>query len=220
MEARMLDAGTVGERLSRLERQHARLRRACAAVLVFAVGLVCAGWSTAKPVLEATMYIVRDSDGKTRAELGVSEGHTAALVLRDRNERGRVWVGVSAAGAPRLQFRDADGRPVIELEATTQEQLVLQLHSRASSSSARLAVAASGDPELSLERRYGDSARACRIWVDEAPHVDLLNWDAGPASLAMYDARGRLRAGINVSAAGDPQLLFLDGEEHIVHRAP
>jgi len=50
--------------------------------------------------------------------------------------------------------------------------------------------------------------------------MDLLNWDAGPASVAMYDARGQLRAGINVSAEGDPQMLFLDGEGHIVYRAP
>jgi len=212
---------SMGERLARLERQHARLRRTCAVVLLAAVCLVGAGWSAAeKSVLEATRYVVRDSAGKARAELGVSDDHSAALILRDQSERGRVWVGLSAAGAPRLEFRDADGQPVITLEATTQEQLVLQLHSRASSSSARLQVPASGDPELYLERRYGDATRGCRIWVDEAPHVDLLNWDAGPASVALYDGRGQLRAGLNVSAGGDPQLLFLDGDDHVVYRAP
>ena len=221
MNHQITEALLIRDRLTRLERQHARLRCTCSALLLVIVSLVGLGWSAGDaPVLEATRYVVRDSDGRARAELGVSDDHSAALILRDREERARIWLGLSAAAAPRLEFRNPDGTPVIVLEATTQKELVLRLQSQAASSSARLGVPASGDPELRLERRHGDSARGCRIWVDEAPHMDLLNWDAGPASVAMYDARGRLRAGINVSAEGDPQLLFLDGDDHIVYRAP
>jgi len=221
MRPQVLVAATPEERLAQLERQHARLRRTLVVLILALGGVVCSGWSAGEaPVLGATRYVVRDTAGRARAELGVSEDQSTALILRDQNERARIWLGLSAASAPRLEFRDPDGKPVIALEATTESQLLLRLQDQALSSSARVGLSASGDPELHLERRYGDTTRGCRVWVDEAPHMDLLNWDAGPASVAMYDARGQLRAGINVSAEGDPQMLFLDGEGHIVYRAP
>jgi len=51
-----------------------------------------------------------------RGWLGV-EGHDASLVLRDRQGRPRIVLGVDGEDRPRLRFLDAEGAPVLQLPA-------------------------------------------------------------------------------------------------------
>lgn len=70
----MHDVGVLRERLDRLERSHARLKRLLASGLVIAAGLGSAAAAKAPtPTVDAREFRVVDADGKVRATLGPSE---------------------------------------------------------------------------------------------------------------------------------------------------
>src|SRR5689334_18235255 len=68
------EISVLRERLDRLERSHARLKRLLASGLVIAAGLGSAAAAKAPtPTVDAREFRVVDADGKVRATLGPSE---------------------------------------------------------------------------------------------------------------------------------------------------
>jgi catechol 2,3-dioxygenase-like lactoylglutathione lyase family enzyme len=66
-------------------------------------------------VIEAKRFVLCDSDGKIRAELGTDAGGFATLQLHDGEGKARAVVGVGRDGQAGLQFLDADGAPRVLL---------------------------------------------------------------------------------------------------------
>ena len=91
------------DRLFKLETQNRRLKRVGSAVLIAVTLLVVMGQAPSKKIVEANEFILKDSGGKTRADLSVNETTktpVAQLVLFDPNghEKVRVDSGLPGLG--------------------------------------------------------------------------------------------------------------------------
>ncbi len=88
-------------RLDRLERQNRRFKLAGSLMLIGFAALVLMG--QAKPsnvakVIEAEKFILRNTDGKTRGVLLISDDGNPALALFDKNGKMRVRLDASKLG--------------------------------------------------------------------------------------------------------------------------
>jgi hypothetical protein len=74
-------------------------------------------------VVEAERFVLRDSSGNVRAEIGISTRQVAALKLYDGAGRCRVELLVTKDGTSGLQFQDQDGTPrvVVYLDQVEQQ---------------------------------------------------------------------------------------------------
>jgi hypothetical protein len=125
-------------RVAGLERSARRWRRAATAVMLGAVALTTMGYAIPKgQIVEAQKFVLKDSQGRVRVELGGDsdtsialrfkdaagsprvtlglEDETAVLVLGDKSGRPRAGLVTLAQGAPGLTFYDATGRARAEL---------------------------------------------------------------------------------------------------------
>lgn len=124
---------------------------ACVFLLVGAI-------PSASRTVEASRFLLRSDDGRTRGAFEILADGRSAFDLRDKEGQKRIVHSVGTDGGSRFELLDEHGR------------------TRAS---------------LTLERN------------DEAPIAPVLT---------LYDGLGRSRVSMTVSSAGDPSLVFQDGD--------
>lgn len=118
-------------------------------------------------LIEARRFVLRDSNGKKRAELGVTDTDSALLALYDGTGRARVALYAAAQnGAAVLAFHDGDERPRLMLassdprENLPRDQVVSALSIRNKKEdgiAASMMVDADGNPAFDLYSPSGES---------------------------------------------------------------
>jgi hypothetical protein len=99
---------TTEQRLARLERENRWMRRLGAVAVAVAAAVFLVGQGKDKPrVVEAQKFVLRDSEGKSRAELS----------LRERGGVGLASLLLLRPDAPMLALRDGSGRSRLVLSA-------------------------------------------------------------------------------------------------------
>ena len=101
------DLATLVARLEQVERENRRLRRAGVMIVLLAVaGLLMGQASPPRRTVEAERFLVRDSQGRIRAELGVFEKGVTRLRLLDTVGNARAILAVTEEGLPALALLD------------------------------------------------------------------------------------------------------------------
>ncbi len=162
MTAEAPDIQAMAQRLTRVERQNRRLKRAGAVVLagIAAVVLMGQGKVVKMPQwVEGERFVLRDSNGVARAVLGFDIADTVALALLDKKAVARAELMVRGDGTPALHLRDEEGKIVVDVS-----------------------VAADGAPHLAMYGpRTGIAVPAGRaelvIEKDQPPAIKFINKD-------------------------------------------
>src|SRR5262249_43827197 len=109
MDGISLDSLT--DSVHRLERENRRLKRAGALLLIGVVAVIVAGAQANKvpEAVEAQKFVVRDRDGKVRAELGMGEEGKVGLGIFGPRGKAQVTLDIDKEGTSTLNFRDEKG---------------------------------------------------------------------------------------------------------------
>lgn len=138
----------LGQRLDRLERENRRVKRVGAVVLVGIAAAALMGQArTAGRKMEAERFVVLDSSGKRRAELGVWPDGWAGLAIFDLDGKGRAGLRLAPDGAPSLALFDPDGKKRAELYAEPNNKAGLVLTDKDGKTSFPPGTAASTMPQ-------------------------------------------------------------------------
>jgi len=107
MTAQTPDLAAVVARLEQVERDNRRLRRVgVMLVLIVASGLLMGQAVPPRRTVEAERFLVRNAQGKIRAELGIFEKGVTRLRLLDTDGNARAILAVTDEGLPALAFVD------------------------------------------------------------------------------------------------------------------
>ena len=101
MNSAPLNMEVLQDRLLKLEKQNRRFKQLIVAALIVPALLLVTGQAPSKKTIEANEFILKDSAGKIRAELSVSETTktpVAHLVLFDPNGKEKVSVDSGLPG--------------------------------------------------------------------------------------------------------------------------
>jgi AMIN domain-containing protein len=222
---------TLTDRVARLERDNATLKRFGALALlgfaaVIAAGLVQRTAGAAAPTrLEAERFLLRDAQGAIRAALETGTDGTPRLALLDATGHERARLHVAANGAPGLTLFDADGKTArAALKIGTEGTPGLSLSDGAGRARAILALYR---VPVDTKDRPGATASATPV-AAESPALGLYDTAgqprtfvsarvSGSSGIHLADSAGRLRAALAVGADGVPDLELSD--EHRKARA-
>jgi hypothetical protein len=210
-------------RLERLEKELAtanqRFRYLLGAVLLsMAVAATTAfsGSTLHKNTIRANEFILEDTDGRTRAVLGSSEGTGSFLELRDELGVAQALLSVGEDGDAELVFFNESGIAV-ELH-TLEGGGRLSLADQVGEERVILAVAEAliglaliddaGEPRALFGLDQNGPTLAM-VDAGEIPRVQLSVWDVGPL-LALSDRDGRLRLALSVSSEEGASLGLVD----------
>lgn len=114
-----MDMESLGERLSRLERENRWLKRVGGVALLGVAAMVLMGQATPRKTakaIEAEEFILRDGTGKERATMRVSPDGSPSLGLVDKDGKKRVALLLGADGLPNLWLWDKNGKERAGLE--------------------------------------------------------------------------------------------------------
>jgi hypothetical protein len=181
------------KRVLTLEQQNRWLRIAmlCTGVAALvAVGLA----ATRRPSREvrAERFVVVDSGGTARAELGPAQGGASGLVLRDSAGQPRALLAVAADGSPRLSFATATGQSLAELTAYADAAPRLLLSSPEGHEFFEVALHVDGSSRLALSDARGPRLKL-GISSSGIPALELMDPGMhGYAELSMEDSAPRL----------------------------
>jgi hypothetical protein len=98
-------------KLAELQRSNRQLRKTLGALVLFGgalIGMAQAG-SGISDSLEARQFVLRDSSGRVRAELGANPDGAVGLNLDDANGRTLATFVVDGKGSPGLDLYDQSG---------------------------------------------------------------------------------------------------------------
>lgn len=192
MTSQTPDMQAVLERLDRFERQNRRLKQAALAVLILFAAAFMMGQARPTRTTEANKFVLRDADGRVRAELSM---------FADR---------------PTLTFRDAKGFPVASIAGADDPFLTLN---RAGSNEQVELLSSKDHYGLAL---YGKTVRAGLAVTKGSPGLDIfdeagkeramINLAGGDPSFVLFDANGRRRA-VLTAFDGSPYLWMTDDKE-------
>jgi hypothetical protein len=152
MEATMSDERleSVVRRVAGLEREVRRWRRAATAATLGAVALATTGYVVPKgQVVEAQRFVLKDSEGRVRVELGGDSDKSIALRFRDVTGSPRVTLGVEDDTAV-FALSDKSGRPRVGLVTLAQGVPGLTFYDATGRARAELGLARDGEPSVSL----------------------------------------------------------------------
>lgn len=141
---------SVLRRLHRMERDNRRWKWLVTVTLAMIAAAVTLTQVFPRTVLEARKFVLRDADGKSRAELGLMEDGTSILVLNDENGSPGVAVSVLPDGPRRVSLLDTDGKTRSVLTARADGDSGLRLFDKNRIHRASLDVDADGKPILRL----------------------------------------------------------------------
>ncbi len=175
-------------RLDRLERQNRRWQW-LVSVTVAVIGLqliIMQVMSTrVGKVLEAEMFVLRDTDGKGRAALGLVDD-TTFLLLNDKDGKPGVALSVLPDGPRMVSLLDKDGRTRSVLTAQTDGDSGLRLFDKDRLHRASLDVMADGRPILRLTEKDIEDPEAPRV-LPHKPRTPNF-WDLPPLRVAVPES--------------------------------
>lgn len=174
-------------RLNHLERQNRRwqwLVSVTVAVIGLQVVFIQVIPRRVQKVLEAEMFVLRDTDGKSRAALGLVDDATF-LLLNDRDGRPGVTLSVLPDGPRMLSLLDKDGRTRSVLTAQADGDSGLRLFDKDRLHRASLDVMADGRPILRLSEKDTEHPGLHRVIPDTSRTTYL--WDLSPLRVAVPD---------------------------------
>ena len=106
----MDDFSAITARLDKVERENRRLKRAGTAGLVIAACIVVMGQAKPLPdVIEARSFVVKDSDGRPRIELGFRD-NSSGIMLKDSAGTTIVEMALLHDAIPIVAFSDSQGK--------------------------------------------------------------------------------------------------------------
>jgi hypothetical protein len=122
----------------------------------------------AEKVIEAQRFILRDANGRVRAELGEFSGYSVALRLYDGDQKRRLEIVIAENGNVGLQIFDASAAPRVVLgvdrdkpEAVTP---ALSLIAKGGKGAVELCVASDGSSFLASQK--GDKSYRLPLEAD------------------------------------------------------
>ena len=137
--------------------------------------------ATGGKVLEAERFVLRDAQGRYRAELGFMDG-ASVLLLNDRNERPGVALSVFPDGPRRLSLLDREGRTRSVLTARVNGDSGLRLFDRNLVHRASLDVMEDGRPILRLANKEIKDSAGHVVLSRQAPVPQFCHPTAGSES--------------------------------------
>lgn len=196
------------QRLDRQERRDRRLKW-IAGLGFFGIAAVLMGQATAgngnlSKVVQSEQFVLRDSGGKARAWLNVSNG-TVNLALADSEETRRAMLSVAADGTPGLGLYDKNERKRAAFGVKFDGLPFLSFHGTDEKILAGLDVMPDGSLTLGLNDRNGTARVALATYSDGSPVISLVNGDG--------------EVSISVSPQGSPVVL-LYGKNGDMWKAP
>jgi hypothetical protein len=214
--------GNLIERLNHLERQYRWSRRMGTVVIVAIAGIVMMG--QAKPVrggkiIEADAFVLRDSNGKVHAILGI-ENNTTFLRFYDNDGRPRIATALTAEGNPALSFVHKDGKPALTLSDVS-DKTALHIFDKNGNSSVSLVQDPSGPATIALAHQ--DKTRVQLIATEEWSGLSLLGTNENPKVLLcdcgsnlglslFYDQKPRLILGTDKAGFSHAMMFEKDGK--------
>ena len=195
------------------------------------VGAVGSGASSVQQEIRAERIILVDSDGRERAELGITPDGGARLSIRDKSMRKAAWVGVFPDGRPSFSIINSRGGAYAEL-TLLKDLSRLVLSTPGGKTRAGIAISTDGTSGLDLFDGAGElraSVSVDRLGVSSAlsfmdksstPRVALGVAKEGAAEIVLTGARGRPRFQLAVPAEGLPVLRLLDDCGRLLWNAP
>jgi hypothetical protein len=118
MTSELVDMQSVLERLQNLEKQNRSLKRAFGLVFVVLASFAVMGMAAKRRSVQANEFILRDSNGITRAALRMGSTGPRLLFYDENGKAARVLLGVLGSG-PALGLYDKNGRTRVSLAVTS-----------------------------------------------------------------------------------------------------
>lgn len=144
--------GALERRMEAVERENRRWQWMVTVTLAVVAAMVILAQATPTKfgkVLEAERFVLRDTNGKIRAELGFIDG-ASVLLLNDKDGKPGVALSVLPDGPRRVSLLDRDGRTRSVLTARADGDSGLRLFDKNMMHRASLDVMADGRPILRL----------------------------------------------------------------------
>jgi hypothetical protein len=118
--------------------------------------------------MEAEQFIIRDSAGNRRAELGVSsEGRAVGLRLCNQAGQDRFELTIGSDGLPILRLCDEAGKVRAGLGVTADGWTLLALFDQAEKGRAHLSVKPDGSPDLNFRDQTGKRRAEVGLTLEE-----------------------------------------------------
>ena len=145
----------IADRLGRLEREARRWRRLAAAGVLGLATLALMGQTRAGGrVIEAERFVLRDSAGRARAELGVDGEHSVALRFKDADGLPRLTVGIEN-GTALVVLNEQGGKLRAGLVTLPHGAPALSLYDGSGKARAEFALNRDGAPAIAFYDRDG-----------------------------------------------------------------
>ena len=144
--------GALERRMEAVERENRRWQWMVTVTLAVVAAMVILAQATPMKfgkVLEAERFVLRDTNGSIRAELGFIDG-ASVLLLNDKDGKPGVALSVLPDGPRRISLLDRDGRTRSVLTARADGDSGLRLFDKNLMHRASLDVMADGRPILRL----------------------------------------------------------------------
>jgi hypothetical protein len=113
MTSRTPDIQAVLERLEKLERKNRRLKQSGIVALLVLCAVVLMGQAGPSRTIEATRFVLKDGEGRVRAELNLDEGFPK-VILRDK--KGLPQVGLGGDDEPYLALTNTKNFGAVALK--------------------------------------------------------------------------------------------------------
>jgi hypothetical protein len=213
---------TTEQRLEKLERQNRWMRRigAVGVAVAAAVFLIGQGDDPTQRTLELRKLILRDGNGKRRAELAVTEKGRVALAFWDLNGKIRAHVGLGDEDKPFLSLKSADKKTAVLLAVGESGRPYIFAGGRKTGAHVQL----SGDTITMY-----DKDRKCRVGLSADDPLVLLFDKGGKARVALdssaeglilMDEQGKRRAVFSTDSNGKSTITMYDAKGDVIWQAP
>lgn len=235
MNGSMMEA--LGRRLERLESENRRLKLFGAVILFGITGGVLMGQAgKTVEVVEAERFILRDSKGRNRGGLAVTND-APILYFKDGEGHTRAALGVGANGDPSLELIDQDLKSGVELSVRNRGVIGLQIHDKNKKPRLGLHLKTDGRPLLSLADKRGNTRAELIVLSNNTPALKFYDYekgrDTGPrflawmgvsqhgsVTLSLSDRQEQSEAQLSVPEGGPPRLHFISRDGRIIWSAP
>ncbi len=165
MQSSTSDFHSLAARVERLEKQNRRMRRLCVMLVLTPALVIVACQSRPALTVEAQKFVLRDKNGKVRAEIAMNYdiGPKGYPVVRLLDEGGKERTTI---GAGVLNISGEDGTRAVFLDDT------LQLTNKSGGVTARLSGGDVGGGSLSL---FGQETGGSIVLNADMPDVELVD---------------------------------------------
>jgi len=194
----------IVDRLEKLERQNRQMKLAGAVALVLAASVVLMGQVPVTRTVEANQFILKDGDGKVRADLAVN-ANGAGLTLYDPSGKVRAMLTVTPAG-PGLSLHDAKGHSRVLVGADdTEDSFAVGFNDE------------KGTQRVALGFQH-ETGKLYFFDTNQRPRIGLLAAEQ-LAGLTIFDDTGEVR-GVYGMDRGRPVVRLRDENGKVVWQAP